>query len=70
LFEILSGITDDEKFSKAMQIHTAAARKGIDLDTFLEEYADMDAVERAGNFYIGDFTLTAHSLLDDAKKEQ
>ena len=69
LFEILSGITDDAKFSKAMQIHTAAARKGMDLDTFLEEYADMDAVETSGNFYIGDFTNEAHSLLDDAKKE-
>ena len=70
LFEILGGITDDEKFSKAMQIHTIAARKGIDLDTFLEEYADMDAVEASGNFYIGDFSDSVHSLLDDAKKEQ
>ena len=70
LFEILSGITDDEKFSKAMRIHTAAAHKGVDLDTFLEEYADMDAVETLGNFYIGDFNDSAHSLLDEAKKEQ
>ena len=69
LFEILGGITDDEKFSQAMQIHATAARKGIDLDTFLEEYADMDAVERSGNFYIGDFTDSVHSLLEDAKKE-
>jgi len=70
LFEILGGITDDEKFSYAMQIHTTAARKGIDLDAFLEEYADMDAVESSGNFYIGDFTDSVRSLLDDAKKEQ
>ncbi len=69
LFEILGGITDDEKFSQAMQIHAAAARKGIDLDTFMEAYADMDAVERSGNFYIGDFTDAVHSLLEDAKKE-
>ena len=69
LFEILGGITNDENFSKAMQIHAAAARKGIDLDTFLEEYADMDKVETSGNFYIGDFTDEAHSLLDEQEKE-
>ena len=68
LFEILGGITDDAKFSQAMQIHAAAARKGIDLDTFLEEYADMDAVEALGNFYIGDFKEAAERLLDDATK--
>ena len=69
LFEILGGITDDAKFSQAMQIHTAAARQGVDLDTFLDEYTDMDAVESSGNFYIGDFSAAAHSLLGDAKKE-
>ena len=69
LFEILGGITDDEKFSHAMRIHTAAAREGVDLDTFLEEYADMDAVERSGNFYIADFTDAVHSLLANAKKD-
>ncbi|SFV56828.1 hypothetical protein MNB_SM-7-446 [hydrothermal vent metagenome] len=62
LFEILSGVTDDEKFSKAMQIHTIAAQKGIDLDTFLEKYVDMSAVENSGNFYISDFTKEAETL--------
>ena len=70
LFEILSGITDDLKFSKAMQIHATAAKKNIDLDTFLDQYADMRAVEASGSFYIGDFTESVHSLLDDAKKER
>jgi len=69
LFEILSGITNDEKFSNAMHIHAAAAKKGIDLDTFLEEYADMDKVQSSGNFYIEEFTKAAHSLLEQKQKE-
>jgi len=55
LFEILSGITSDTKFSTAMQKHTQAARSGIELDSFLEEYADMEAVQKEGNFYISAF---------------
>jgi len=55
LFEILSGITTDEQFSKAMQVHAQAANQKIDLDSFLEEYADLDGVEQSGNFYINTF---------------
>ena len=55
LFEILSGITTDKKFSTAMRQHALAARSSIDLDQFLEEYADMEAVQNEGNFYISTF---------------
>ena len=70
LFEILGGITDDAKFSEAMQIHTKAARGGIELERFLDEYADMEAVEESGNFYIADFTKKAHSLLVNRQEER
>ncbi len=70
LFEILGGITNDENFSKAMQIHTQAALKGIDLDTFLQDYADLSLVEGSGNFYIGDFTQKAHDLLTSSKGKE
>lgn len=70
LFEILAGITNDKKFSKAMEVHTAAAKNGVELEKFLDEYADMEAVERSGNFYIADFTKKARFLLDDLHKER
>ncbi len=70
LFEVLGGITDDASFGDAMRVHTAAANKGIDLDTFLEEYVDMEAVERSGSFYINGFTDKARKLLEDSKEER
>jgi len=70
LFEILSGITDDEKFTQSMKLHTIASRERIDLETFLDKYVDMQSVESEGNFYIGDFTKEAHSLLAKSQEEQ
>jgi len=69
LFEVIGGIVDDEKFSKAMKIHTKATQNKIDLDTFLDEYADMEMVQKSGNFYIGDFTKKAQELLKSSKEE-
>jgi len=69
LFEVIGGIVDDEKFSKAMKIHTKATQNKIDLDTFLDEYADMEMVQNNGNFYIGDWTKKAQELLKSSKEE-
>jgi len=69
LFEVIGGIVDDEKFSKAMKIHTKATQNKIDLDTFLDEYADMEMVQKNGNFYIGDWTKKAQELLKSSKEE-
>lgn len=66
LFEILSGITSDARFAQAMEKHAKAARAGIDLEHFLDEYVDMAAVERSGNFYIADF---AKELPQSAQEE-
>jgi hypothetical protein len=55
LFEVIGGLSDDEPFSKAMKIHQAACDTAIPFDDFIEEYVDMDAVQKSGKFYIGFF---------------
>ncbi len=67
LFEILGGITNDEKFSYAMGIHTLATNADITLESFLEKYADMQQIEQSGIFYIGDFTHKVQDLLNENK---
>ncbi|NPA65457.1 MAG: hypothetical protein GXO11_01100 [Epsilonproteobacteria bacterium] len=67
LFEILGGITNDKKFSYAMNIHALAANADITLDTFLEKYANMQQIEQNGTFYIGDFTKKVQDLLKDSE---
>ena len=69
LFEILSGISDNKAFGNAMRVHALAAQQGVNLEDFLESYADMEAVEAQGNFYIGDFTAKAQELLNTPKGE-
>jgi len=66
LFEILSGLCSDEKFSKAMKMHQAGADSGMEIDDFIENIADVDATHRAGNFYISDFKKDAAKKLDAA----
>ena len=67
LFEILGGITNDEKFSYAMKVHALAANADIDLESFLDQYADMQQVEIDGTFYISAFTKKVQDLLEDSK---
>lgn len=69
LFEVLSGITNDDAFSIALKFHWIAAAEKISLDNFLEKIADVDATEKAGKFYISRFTKEAQKLLDNAKKD-
>ena len=63
LFEVLSGISNNKKFSSALKIHQAAASQNISLDTFMEKLADINATERAGTFYISAFSKEAQNLL-------
>ena len=58
LFEVLSGITDDEKFTFALKQHHKAAEQKISLDDFLENYADIAATQNSGSFYINHFKKT------------
>ena len=69
LFEVLSGLSNDEKFSTALKLHWIAAQEKISLDDFIDRIADVDATQRAGTFYISEFQQEAQKLLDGNKKE-
>ncbi|WP_428738436.1 hypothetical protein [Sulfurimonas sp.] len=66
LFEVLSGLSQDEKFSKAMKLHQIAATEGLDIDNFLDKIADIESTQRLGTFYISEFSKEAQKLLDNA----
>ncbi len=66
LFEVLSGITNDEEFSTALKFHWIAAAENISLDDFMDKIADMDATQDKGTFYISSFKKEAQKLLDNA----
>ena len=67
LFEVLSGLSNDEKFSNAMKLHWIAAAEKISFDDFLDNIADIEATQRAGTFYISEFKQEAQKLLDNLK---
>ncbi len=68
LFEVLSGLSNDKEFSKALKIHWLAAAKNISLDDFLEDIADVEATHEAGTFYISSFNeKEAQKLLENAQ---
>ncbi|MBD3797176.1 MAG: hypothetical protein IE887_05465 [Campylobacterales bacterium] len=66
LFEVLSGLSRDEKFSKAMKLHQIAADEGLDIDNFLDKIADIELTQNMGTFYISEFQKEAQKLLDNA----
>ncbi|MEN4045390.1 MULTISPECIES: hypothetical protein [Sulfurimonas] len=67
LFEVLSGLSNDEKFSNALKLHWIAAEEKISFDDFLDRVADLEATQRAGTFYISEFQQEAQKLLDTMK---
>ncbi|PHQ65083.1 MAG: hypothetical protein COB99_06045 [Sulfurimonas sp.] len=64
LFEVLSGLSNDEKFSNALKLHWIASSENINLDDFMSKIADMESTQDAGTFYISAFTKEAQKLLD------
>jgi hypothetical protein len=62
LFEVLSGLSNDETFSRAMVLHMNAAREGLTLEEFINTIADIDATQEAGTFYISVFQDGAQAL--------
>jgi hypothetical protein len=62
LFEVLSGLSNDETFSRAMVLHMNAAREGLTLEEFINTIADIDATQEAGTFYISVFQDGAQVL--------
>ena len=68
LFEVLSGLSNDEKFSTAMKFHWIASAEKISLNSFLENIANIDATELSGTFYISCFTDEAQKLVNSQNK--
>lgn len=69
LFEVLSGLSNDAKFSSALKLHWIASKENLSLDDFLDRIADIDATQAAGTFYISAFTKEAQRLLDDSQSK-
>ena len=63
LFEVLSGLSNDKKFSNALILHTVASQENINLDDFISNIADVEATQSSGTFYISEFTNKAQELL-------
>jgi len=69
LFEVLSGMTNDDKFSNALKLHWIASSENISLDDFLENIADIEVTQNAGTFYISGFKKEAQKLLDNSQSK-
>ncbi|MDD5373220.1 MAG: hypothetical protein PHO62_07310 [Sulfurimonas sp.] len=67
LFEVLSGLSNDKKFSSALKFHWIASKENISLDDFIENIADIEATQNAGTFYISFFSKEAQKLLDNSQ---
>ena len=67
LFEVLSGLSNNKKFSDALKFHWIASKENISLDDFISNIADINATEDAGTFYISCFSKEAQKLLDKTK---
>lgn len=55
LFEVIGGLSKDERFNEAMKMHRAACDAKIPFDDFIDEYVDMKATQESGSFYINEF---------------
>ena len=67
LFEVLSGLSNDEKFSSALKLHWIASSENLSLDDFISNIADIDETQNAGTFYISCFSKEAQKLLDKSQ---
>ena len=67
LFEVLSGMTNDDKFSWALKLHWLAATENMNIDDFMSKIADMDVTQANKTFYISGFSKEAQKLLDNVQ---
>jgi hypothetical protein len=70
LFEVLAGLSNDEKFSQAMKMHQGAALEKLPFVDFLDKIADIEATQNMGTFYISQFSKEAQELLDNSKMSE
>ena len=68
LFEVLSGLSNDAKFSDALKLHWIASKENLSLDDFIANIADIDATQNAGTFYISCFSKEAQNMLDKSQQ--
>jgi len=69
LFEVLSGMTNDDKFSWALKLHWLAAAENMNIDDFMSNIVDIDVTQANKTFYISGFSKTAQKLLDNAQEK-
>jgi len=69
LFEVLGGLSNDNKFSNAMKIHQKASLQDISFDDFIENTADIDATQNNATFYISCFKEKAQDLLHNSQSD-
>ncbi len=67
LFEVLSGLSNDSKFSDALKFHWIASKENISLDEFISNIADVEKTQASGTFYISCFTKEAQKLLNNSQ---
>ena len=67
LFEVLSGMTNDDKFSWSLKLHWLASAENITLDDFMSNMADIEVTQANATFYISGFKKEAQKLLDNAQ---
>jgi len=67
LFEILAGLTEDKRFSTAMNAHKIGADAGINLEMFMSTIGDLDATQAAGTFYLSEFRPEALAAMERGK---
>ncbi|MFC2074200.1 hypothetical protein ACFLR3_03010 [Campylobacterota bacterium] len=65
LFEVLEGTAKEDEFIKSMQIHAKAASSHIDIDSFIDDYCEVN--DKLDDFYIKGFKSKAQKLLEQAK---
>ena len=70
LFEVLSGMTNDDKFSWSLKLHYLATAENINIDDFMSNIADMQVTQSNQTFYISGFSKTAQKLLDNAQESK
>ena len=68
LFEVLSGMTNDDKFSWSLKLHWLAASENMNIDDFMSNIADINVTQANKTFYISGFTKEAQTLLDNVKE--
>ena len=70
MFEVLSGLSNDKEFSKALTFHAIASKENISLDDFISNIADIDATQDSGTFYISCFSKEAQKMLNKIQKKE